>query len=72
VSTDLRVLREVGFVTARDDGRRRVNRPDARPLRPIHDWVRPYERMWERRFVKLDAVLEELVEEESDERHDRR
>jgi DNA-binding transcriptional ArsR family regulator len=70
VSKHLRVLREVGLVAVRDDGRQRVYRLDARPLKPIHDWLRGYERMWEQRFEKLDAVLEQLTEEEANERHD--
>jgi DNA-binding transcriptional ArsR family regulator len=70
VSKHLRVLREVGLVAVRDDGRQRVYRLDARPLKPIHDWLRGYERMWEQRFEKLDAVLEQLTEEEANEGHD--
>jgi DNA-binding transcriptional ArsR family regulator len=64
VSKHLRVLREVGLVQVRDEGRQRLYRLDARPLKPIHDWVRNYERMWEQRFALLDAVLEELKQEE--------
>jgi DNA-binding transcriptional ArsR family regulator len=65
VSKHLRVLREVGLVTVREVGPRRVYRLDPRPLRPIHDWVRRYEEMWEQRFARLDAVLEELATEET-------
>ena len=67
VSKHLKVLREVGLVNVRDEGRRRVYSLNGRPLRPIHDWVKNYERMWSERFEALDEVLEELVrEEESD------
>jgi DNA-binding transcriptional ArsR family regulator len=66
VSKHLRVLREVGLVQVRDEGRQRLYRLDARPLKPIHDWVRNYERMWEQRFALLDAVLEELKQQEED------
>ena len=44
VSKHLRVLREVGLVEVRDDGRQRVYRLDGRPLKPIHDWVQSFER----------------------------
>lgn len=60
VSKHLRVLREVGLVQVRDVGRQRLYRLDARPLKPIHDWVRAYERTWEARFTQLDAVLDDL------------
>jgi DNA-binding transcriptional ArsR family regulator len=64
VSKHLRVLREVGLVTAREDGRRRLYRLDARPLKPIHDWVSAYQRAWAERFELLDDVLTELKEEQ--------
>ena len=64
VSKHLRVLREVGVVEVREDGRRRMYRLNGRSLKPIHDWVSSYERMWEERFNELDVVLEELKKEE--------
>ena len=56
VSKHLRVLRE--------DGRRRVYRLNGRALKPIHDWVKDYERTWSERFAELDAVLEDLKQKE--------
>ena len=64
VSKHLRVLREVGAVDVRDEGRRRVYRLNGDALKPIHDWVKPYERAWSERFEQLDEVLEELKEKE--------
>ena len=32
-------------------------------LKPIHDWVKSYERSWSERFEQLDVVLEELEAE---------
>lgn len=64
VSKHLRVLREVGLVEVRSDGRQRMYRLDGRPLRPIYDWVKNYEQSWSRRFEQLDAVLAELIEKE--------
>jgi DNA-binding transcriptional ArsR family regulator len=66
VSKHLRVLREVGAVEARSDGRRRLYRLNAPALRPIHEWVKDYEELWSRRFDDLDTVLEELKKEEGD------
>jgi DNA-binding transcriptional ArsR family regulator len=64
VSKHLRVLREVGLVDVRDEGRRRIYRLNGQSLRPIHDWVKNYERSWTERFDRLDVVLEELKREE--------
>jgi DNA-binding transcriptional ArsR family regulator len=64
VSKHLRVLREVGAVEVRDAGRRRLYRLNGRALKPIHDWVKNYERTWTERFGELDAVLEELKRKE--------
>jgi DNA-binding transcriptional ArsR family regulator len=61
VSKHLRVLREVGLVDVRDDGRRRVYRVNAAPLRAVHDWVARYERLWNERFDLIDDVLDELA-----------
>ena len=66
VSKHLRVLREVGAVDVRHDGRRRLYRLNGHALKPIHDWVKAYERTWSERFEQLDAVLEDLKREEED------
>jgi DNA-binding transcriptional ArsR family regulator len=60
VSKHLRVLREVGAVAVREDGRRRLYRLNGAALKPIHDWVKAYEQLWTDRFAELDAVLEGL------------
>ena len=66
VSKHLRVLREVGAVHVRDDGRRRLYRLNGSALKPIHDWVKAYERTWEERFAAMDSVLAELKQQEED------
>ena len=66
VSKHLRVLREVGLVQVREEGRQRIYRLDARQLRPIHDWLAGYEQAWNERFDRLDAVLADLKEGEGD------
>jgi DNA-binding transcriptional ArsR family regulator len=65
VSKHLRVLRAVALVDVRDEGRQRLYRLHGPSLKPIHDWVKRFERTWEERFEKLDAVLEELKREEN-------
>jgi DNA-binding transcriptional ArsR family regulator len=64
VSKHLRVLREVGAVDVRESGRQRVYRLNGPALKPIHDWVRGFERSWAERFDRLDAVLEDLTKTE--------
>ena len=64
VSKHLRVLREVGAVDVRDVGRQRLYRLNGQALKPIHDWVKPYERSWSERFEQLDVVLEDLKRKE--------
>jgi DNA-binding transcriptional ArsR family regulator len=64
VSKHLRVLREVGAVEVRDEGRQRLYRLNGQALKPIHDWVKDYERFWSERFDRLNGVLEELKEKE--------
>jgi DNA-binding transcriptional ArsR family regulator len=70
VSKHLRVLREVGLVDVRDEGRQRMYRLNGRPLKPIHDWLRSYEQTWSQRFEQLDAVLAELKEAEDGDGND--
>jgi DNA-binding transcriptional ArsR family regulator len=64
VSKHLRVLREVGAVDVRENGRQRLYRLNGRALKPIHDWVKAYERAWADRLDELDAVVQELENEE--------
>jgi DNA-binding transcriptional ArsR family regulator len=66
VSKHLRVLREVGAVDVRDEGRLRLYRLNGTALKPIHDWVKGYERTWSERFEQLDVVLEELKQKEEE------
>lgn len=64
VSKHLKVLREVGLVNARRDGRRRIYWLNAVPLKPIHEWVKEYQQAWEDSFQAMDEVLEELKSKE--------
>ena len=64
VSKHLRVLREVGLVEARDHGRQRLYRLNGQPLKPIHDWVKNYERTWNERYDALHELLDELKGED--------
>jgi DNA-binding transcriptional ArsR family regulator len=65
VSKHLGVLRQVGLVRQRRVGRQRLYRLEARQLKPIYDWVSPFEEFWTESFGRLDEVLEELQTKET-------
>jgi DNA-binding transcriptional ArsR family regulator len=60
VSKHLRVLSEVGLVTCRAEGRRRMYRLAPEHLRPLRDWVATYERAINDRLDRIDDYLMEL------------
>lgn len=64
VSKHLGVLKQVGLVEERRVGRQRLYRVNAERLKPIFDWVSPFERYWNERFDRLDQVLEEIHKKE--------
>src|SRR3954447_22209050 len=66
VSKPLRVLREVGAVSVREDGRQRLYRVDGRALKPIFDWVSTYETLWNERLDELEAVVMRLELDEQE------
>ena len=64
ISKHLRVLRLVGLVDVRDDGRHRLYRLNAQALKPINDWLAPYAQQWNDRFDALERLLEQQKESE--------
>lgn len=70
VSKHLAVLREVGLVSVRGDGRQRLYSANGSALKPIYDWVKTYEATWSERFARMDDVLAELrAKERGDDGH---
>ena len=63
VSKHLGVLKQVGLVKERRSGRQRLYQVDAAQLKPIFDWVSPFERFWSDKFDRLDQLLEEMKKE---------
>ena len=59
VSQHLQVLLDADVVTRRAEGRRRIYRLEAAPLRLVHDWTAEYERFWKERFERLRRTLDE-------------
>jgi len=58
VSKHLRVLREVGLVEVREEGRLRWYRVNAKQLKPVYDWVRTFERFWDHQLAGIKASAE--------------
>ena len=64
VSKHLGVLKQVGLVSERRDGRQRFYRTNADQLKPIYDWVAPFERYWSESYDRLDDLLEQIQNKE--------
>lgn len=59
-SKHLRVLREVGLVRDRQEGKQRLYDLDARGLRAVHEWTGGFERFWNESFDRLDEYVQDL------------
>ena len=64
VSKHLGVLKQVGLVKERRVDRQRMYRVNAERLKPIFEWVAPFEKIWSERFDRLDVVLEKMKKEQ--------
>src|SRR4051795_13643147 len=53
ISKHLRVLRDVGLVRARRDGRQVMYRTNAPALRPLHEWAGTFERLWRDQLARI-------------------
>jgi DNA-binding transcriptional ArsR family regulator len=60
VSKHLRVLRAVGLVSVREVRQQRLYRLKGEGLKPVYDWVKPFEQLWTERFDRLANYLNEL------------
>jgi DNA-binding transcriptional ArsR family regulator len=70
VSKHLRVLRDVGLVRVRRDGRRMLYRVNAEAIRPLHEWSGQFERLWRHQLDRIKERAERrsapvLIEDES-------
>lgn len=68
-SKHLRVLREVGAVDVRSDGRQRIYRINPAALRPVETWLAALTQTWNERFDAIDTVLDDLKRHEGADRH---
>ncbi|MBX3356814.1 MAG: helix-turn-helix transcriptional regulator [Phycisphaeraceae bacterium] len=67
VSKHLGVLREVGLVSVVRKGRRRVYSVNGEELRPVHDWVKTFERFWEHQLHRVKELAERKQRESKQE-----
>lgn len=61
VSKHLRVLKDVGLVRARREGRQMLYRVNADAIRPLHEWTSTFERLWQHQLQKLKERAEEKM-----------
>lgn len=59
-SKHLRVLKEVGLVRVRKDGKQRLYQLNSKELKPVYEWVQSFEQLWTERFDQLDQYLTQL------------
>jgi len=58
VSKHLKVLKDVGLVEARRDGRQMLYKVNAAGIRPLHEWTSRFERLWTRQLLGIKARAE--------------
>ena len=63
VSKHLGVLRKVGVVTVSKRGQMRYYRLNAKELKPVHDWVKVYERFWTHQLDQIKIRAEQKMAE---------
>ena len=61
VSKHLRVLREVGLVHVRRDGRQMLYRTNAEAIRPLHEWTSTFERFWRHQLHRIKERAEDKM-----------
>jgi DNA-binding transcriptional ArsR family regulator len=59
VSKHLRVLRDVGLVHVRREGRRMLYRTNAEAIRPLHEWTETFERFWRHQLSRIKERAEQ-------------
>jgi DNA-binding transcriptional ArsR family regulator len=58
VSKHLRVLRDVGLVRVRRNGRHMLYRTNAEAIRPLHEWTKTFERLWAHQLTRVKERAE--------------
>ncbi len=63
VSKHLRVLRDVGLVHMRCQGRQKLYRTNAEAIRPLHEWAGTFERYWKHQLIRVKERAEAKAQE---------
>lgn len=63
VSKHLKVLRDVGLVNVRRDGRQVFYRTNADAIRPLHEWTQTFERYWRHQLLRVKQRAETKTKE---------
>jgi DNA-binding transcriptional ArsR family regulator len=63
VSKHLKVLRDVGLVNVRRDGRQIFYRTNAEAIRPLHEWTQTFERFWRHQLTRIKERAEAKTKE---------
>ena len=63
VSKHLKVLRDVGLVNVRRDGRQIFYRTNAEAIRPLHEWTQRFERFWRHQLIRVKERAESKTKE---------
>ncbi|HVN18261.1 MAG TPA: metalloregulator ArsR/SmtB family transcription factor [Dongiaceae bacterium] len=58
VSKHLKVLRDVGLVRVRRNGRHMMYRTNAEAIRPLHEWTKTFERLWAHQLLRIKERAE--------------
>ena len=61
VSKHLKVLRDVGLVNVRRDGRQIFYRTNAEAIRPLYEWTQTFERFWRHQLIRVKERAESKV-----------
>ena len=67
MSKHLRVLREAGLVTVRQDAQRHWYELRTEPLQELDSWLGDFRHIWLTRFDRLDDYLSELQDHNDEE-----
>ncbi|MBK8020872.1 MAG: winged helix-turn-helix transcriptional regulator [Chloroflexi bacterium] len=65
-SKHLKVLRDTGLVSVRQDAQRHWYELRPEPLAEVDQWLTQYRHLWAARYDRLDELLDELKKEEND------
>jgi DNA-binding transcriptional ArsR family regulator len=65
VSKHLKVLRDVGLVRVRRNGRHMFYRTNADGIRPLHEWTKTFERLWSHQLMRIKERAEEKAEDKN-------